>query len=259
MSNDWYTINRNQNMNLSNLFQHKPNAFDVSAVKYKKPIDEQLVNKLIDFLSEGKHKVMVRIDGGINSLVTGLLLKQALKINAVALIFDFGTPQTNKLVEISNYLKLESYVLKRGTAYQNEIASYRLHKPEDLKKYYKRFINYHLFTQAESMGATVVDIIDKSDRLLDKRPEGFYGHLMPFYSIYKSEVLDLARFLNVPDKFIAPLDNIDPLLFLLIEKQLSPEEISLQYNIDLQFLKSLKSKIDKQLFHTPVSQFMISG
>lgn len=262
-------------MNLSNLFKSTPKVFDISSVKYKKPIDDQLVNKLIDYFQLSyKHlsKIMLGMHGEINSTVAGALLKQALGENAVAMIFDFETPKTNKLVEIGNYLKLESYILKRGSAYQNEVSSYHLHKPGDLKNFYKRFINYHLFVQAQNMGAAVVDTIDKSDRLLGSRQQGFYGHLIPFYSLYKSELYDLAVRLGIPNQFITPTnyqglpypgnlvltwDKIDPVLFLLTEKQLSPEEISQQFNIDLHFLKRLKSYVNKQLFQTSVSQFII--
>lgn len=114
------------------------------------------------------------------------------------------------------------------------------------------------------MKAKLIDTADKSNRLLGDRPEGFYGHFMPFYSLYKSELYDLAAFLGIPDQFIThsgylsfSWNQIDPVLFLLTEKQLAPEEISRQCNIDLQFLKNLKSQIDKKLFQAPVSQFII--
>lgn len=232
-----------------------------------KRIDQQLVDKLINYIqSSNKHlpKIMLGMDGGINSIVAGALYKKALAEKAAVLIFDFDTPQTTNLIQICNYLKLETYALKRGIAYRNEVSSYHLHKPEDLENFYKRFINYHLLIQAENMGAKLLDTFDKSDRLLFDRPEGFYGHFMPFYSIYKSELYGLARFLEIPGQFITPTnylnlswDQIDQLLFLLTEKQLTAEDISKQCNIDLQFLKSLKSKIDKQFFKVPVSQFMI--
>lgn len=239
----------------------------MSAVKFKKPIDQQLVNKLIGYLQlscKRLPKIMLGMDGGINSIAAGALLKLALAENATALIFDFDTPKTDTLKQICNYLKLETYVLKRGAAYRNEASSYHLQKPQDLKFFYKRFINYHLSVQAENMKAKLIDTADKSDRLLDNRPEGFYGHFMPFYSLYKSELYDLAKLLGITDQFITPAnylnlswDQIDSILFLLTEKQLTPEEISMQGNIDLQFLKSLKSHIDKQLFQVPVSQFII--
>lgn len=246
-------------MNLLNLFQSKP--------EYKKPIDQQLVDKLVDYLQTSfKHssKIILAVDGGVNSIVAGALLKQSLGENVVALVLDFDTPKTETKIQICNYLKLETYCLKRGAAYQREVASYGLQKAADIEKFYKRFINYHLSIQSENMKAELIDTASKSDRFLDERPQGFYGHLMPFYSLYKSELYDLAAFLGIPDQFITPVsylnlswDQIDPVLFLLTEKQLTPEEISERCNIDLQFLKNLKSKIDKKLFQTPISQFII--
>ncbi|MBI2600619.1 hypothetical protein HYW42_01585 [Candidatus Daviesbacteria bacterium] len=248
--------------------------------KYKKPVDEQLVTKLTDYLQHyyqylskhGHHKIMVRISGDINSIVAGALLRQASKENIVAMIFDFGTDETNSLVELCKYSGLETFILKRGAAYQSEISAYQLHTPASLKRFYQRFINYHSAIQAENMKAVIVDTFDKSDRLLGNRPEGFYGHLMPFYSLYKSELYDLAQFLNIPGQFI-PLtnyqgllypenialtwDKIDPILFLLTEKQISPEEISQQFCVDLTWLKKLKTRIDKKSLETTVSQFII--
>lgn len=268
-------------MNLLNLFKNQPKTFDVSSVNYKKIIDEQLVTKLIYYLQDsykylskhGNHKIMMAVDGEVNCLIAAKLLKQAIGENVVAMVFDITNPSwTNSTVELCLKLGLETYVLKRGTAYQTEISAYRFHKPSDVKNFYQRFISYHLLIQANHMRAKVVDTADKSDRLLDNRPEGFYGHSMPFYSLYKSELLDLAHFLNIPTQFIYPAsyqdlpypnnlvltwDKIDPILFLLTEKQVTPEEISQQFKIDLPWLKRLKSHVDKQLFQTPVSQFII--
>ena len=266
-------------MNLPNLFASQPEAFVISSVKFKKTIDQQLADKLTDYLQStykhlsklGLHKIMIQISGEINSIVTGVLLKQTLRENTVAMIFDFGTAQTNKLIEICNYLGLEAFILKRGMAYQTEASAYRLHTSSGLKKFYQRFINYHLFIQADNMKTALVDTLDKSERLADTRPEGFYGCMMPFYSLYKSELYDLARFLNIPPQFInitnyqelpypditLSWDKLDPILFLLTEKQLKPEEISEQFKIDLPWLKRLKSHIYKHSLKTTVSQFII--
>lgn len=230
----------------------------------KKPIDDQLVNKLIDYLNlsykhlskMGLSKIMVGVFE-TNSIIAASLLKQALNENIVAMIFDFGTDYTNKLIAICNKLALNAYILKRGIAYQAEIAAYGKNP-----QHYMRFINYHLLIQADNMKAAVIDTIDKSDRLLGTRPEGFYGHFMPFYSLYKSELYELASLLQIPidtsqTYLNLPFEKIDPVLFLLTEKQLTPEDISQQFNIDLHFLKRLKSHLDKQLFQTSVSQFII--
>lgn len=269
-------------MNLPNIFGNKPKTFDVSQVKYKKPIDEQLVNKLTDYIQlttkhlakMGLPKIMVGIFE-TNSIIAAALLKKALRQaqgkpeNIVVMILDFGTEYTKKLSEICNSLNLDAYILKRAEYYQTEVSAYNLHKPLDIRNFYQRFINYHLLIQADQMRAALIDTFDKSDRLLDIRPQGFYGHFMPFYSLYKSELFDLAKYLNIPvdnsqiyqdlpyPGTILTFDKLDPILYLLTEKQLTPEEISQQFNINLHFLKRLKSHIDKQLFQTTTSQFMI--
>lgn len=233
-------------------------------LQYKKPIDAQLINKLTNYIKltakylskTGLSKIMAGIFEP-NSLVAAALLKRVLGENCLGMIFDFGTGHTDNLIAFCNKLALNSYILKRGAAYQAEVAVYGKNPA-----HYKRFINYHLLIQAEQMKAALVDIADKSDRLLGTRPQGFYGHFMPFYSLYKSEVSDLATLLEISiekDQTYQDLtyDKIDPLLYLLTEKQLSPEEISEKYNLDLHWLKRLKSHVDKQLFQTTVSQFII--
>lgn len=264
-------------MNLLNLFNGQPKTFDVSGVKYKKPIDQQLINKLIDYIQQSfknlskhsLHKIMLGMWGAEVEFLTAYLLKQALPEKVVVIIFDFGDAQkTNKLIEICRKLSLESYILKRGKQYWDEAQNYHLHTKQQLKPFYHRFLNYHLSTQADLMKAGVVGTADKSDRLLGLRPGGFYGHLTPFYSLYKSEAYDLVKFLNIPyqptlyqdhlyQNIPLTWDKIDPILFLLTEKQLSPEEISQQYNIDIHWLRSLRLHVNKQLFQTTVSQFLI--
>lgn len=247
-------------MNLLNLFSGKPED-KILSVKYKKPIDEQLIDKLIYFIqSSGKKssKVITEINSSINSLVAGVLFKKAFGEKAIALIFDFDSPKTNTLIELCKSLGLNTYILKRGSAYQKELAQYHFHQ-KDINNFYIRFVNYHLSIQAEIEKAEIADTTDKSDRLTIQQPNLFYGAFMPFYSLYKSEVYDLARLLNI-NKTPTDFDywtKIDPVLFLLTEKQLTPEEISQQYSIDLHFLKRLKAHIDKQLLKTTVSQFII--
>lgn len=269
-------------MNLSNLFSRESKIFDVSSVKFKKPIDEQLTDKLINYIQlSSKHlsklglsKIMVGVYDDTNSLAALVLLKQVLKEDVlVVMIIDCGSLDTNNLAAFCNKLSVNSYILDRQAAYQGEISAYSVHHPTDIRCFYKRFINYHLLIQADKMGSAVIDTADKSDRLLGTRPEGFYGHFMPFYSLYKSELFDLASLLGMPeenkssstsfqdlpypDNLLLTFDKIDPVLFLLIDKQLDPEEISKAHNIDLHWLKKLKSRIDKQTFKTTISKLII--
>lgn len=241
--------------------------------QFKKPINQELVNKLTDYIQLsykylsklGKTKIMVGIYESTNCLVAAKLLKQALGENAVAMVFDFGTADTTRLINFCNSLSLSSYILKRGEAYQAEIKAYRLHKLPDIERFYKRFINYHLLIQAENMKAALIDTVDKSGRLLGTRPEGFYGLFCPFYSFYKSEILDLGKFLNIPDQLINKSsgfegfswEQIDSMLFLLTEKLLKPEDLSDQYNLDLNFLKKIKFRVDKQPLKSTISQLII--
>src|SRR3990167_10091043 len=199
-------------MQLPSLFNGK-SKFDVSSVKYKKLIDQQLVDKLISYIQHSCQKLPKIMVGlyDTNSIIAAKLLKESLNEKVVAMIFDFGTDYTKTLVNTCNQLSINSYILKRGAAYHSEISSFGKNP-----HHFKRFISYHLLIQADLMKTAVVDTIDKSDRLLGTRPPGFYGHFMPFYSLYKSELYDLASFLQIPISFAKTyqdltFDKVDPI------------------------------------------------
>ena len=64
-------------------------------LSYKKPVDQQLVDKLINYIqsnSKKSTKVIIDINGTINSAVAGVLFKKALAEKLIAIIFDFNTP-----------------------------------------------------------------------------------------------------------------------------------------------------------------------
>ncbi|TSC87548.1 MAG: Uncharacterized protein G01um10147_526 [Microgenomates group bacterium Gr01-1014_7] len=229
-----------------------------------KRIDQQLVDKLINFIKyshKNFSKVMVGINGDLNSLVAAAALQRALGEKAVALIFDFDeAARTNSLTAFCQNLSLNTYILKRGVAYRSELSSYHPHQPEAVRNFYNRFINYHLLIQADNMKAVLVDIIDKSDRLAGTRPQGFYGQIMPFYSLYKTEIIELAKLLNLPEQFIPKTnqwEKVDQILYLLTEKTLKPEEIAEQLHIDLEWIKKINSRINKDYLNSPVNQFII--
>lgn len=229
-----------------------------------KRVDQQLVDKLINFIQNSSKdfpKIMIGVYGDLNSLVAAKLAKQAMGDNIIVIIFDFDDPaRTSNLTAFCQQLTLNTYILRRGAAYRSEISSYGLHTPAKQNQFFMRFINYHLQIQAGQMKAGLIDTADKSDRILGNKPEGFYGHIMPFYSLYKFEIFNLAKFLKLPEQFIQKAltqEKIDSALFLLTEKQLTPEEISEQLHIDLKWLKKLKSGLNKHYLTSPTSQFII--
>ncbi|KKR25436.1 MAG: hypothetical protein UT54_C0002G0019 [Candidatus Daviesbacteria bacterium GW2011_GWB1_39_5] len=228
----------------------------------KKVIDEQLVNKLIYYIRSSckkSSKVVVEINSAITSLAAGVLFQKALGEKTILIVLDFGSPKTNALTRVCKTLNLNPFILNRAAAYQKELAAYRLRGPEALKNFYLRFKNYHLLIQSDQMKADLVNTIDKSDRLLNPPPEGFYGHLVPFYSLFKSEVFDLAKFLGLQEIVPEEYDywtKMDQVLILL-QKEESLENIARQFNLDPNRLKKLKKRIDKQKLETSISQFII--
>src|SRR5262249_7383638 len=120
------------------------------------------------------------------------------------------------------------------------------------------------FQTADSMQAAVCATTDRSEGLLGRYTEHFYGHFAPIAHLYKTEVIELARFLGVPGGVVnqrpgceshwyddevlgAGYDVIDPLLHLMVEERLTDADIRVGYGVDdTRWLSKLRERLDRQ-------------
>ena len=87
----------------------------------------------LEIQAKGDLKVDIHHTNEDIGIVLGEAFKKALGEKAIAIIVDLDTPKTDNLVSICKDLGFNTYILKRSTAYQNELAAYHLHKQEDIK------------------------------------------------------------------------------------------------------------------------------
>jgi len=125
-----------------------------------------------------------------------------------------------------------------------------------------RMINNVIFQEADKKYCFVIDTTDKSEEVLGRHAECFYGHIAPVTNLWKTELFDLAKKLKIPKKIIKRKAGcpelwdtealgvnwyaLDPILFLMYDKKWSPERISKKYKIDNVWLNKIKNRIDKQ-------------
>jgi NH3-dependent NAD+ synthetase len=131
-----------------------------------------------------------------------------------------------------------------------------------------RTIQSLIFQVADSRNALVAATTDRSEWLLGRYTEAFYGHCAPLAGLYKSEVIALARCLNVEDSVQdsrpgcenywyddevlgAGYDVVDSLLHLLVDVGKSPDQICAELQIeDLDWIEGFSERVQFQPLRT---------
>lgn len=258
---------------LIGIFPGKPSVFNTPIINFKKKIDDSFIQKLDKFIKNstknladvGLKKTVIGLSGGIDSAVAATLATKALGKNAHAVIINFEASDAIHTTEfckkLADTIGIQSQIISGEEILQQHLKL--LPKNNDLARLHlrSRLINLMIFHFADQIGASVIDTTDKSERILGRHAECFYGHYAPLFNLYKSELFDIADFLKLPkevtiqsgcpelddlDAFGVPWTDLDPVLFLLFEKKMAPEEISKKYLIDENWLKTLKKRIKNQ-------------
>jgi NAD+ synthase len=234
---------------------------------------EQEVKKIVEFLkttfkTQGFSKGLVAVSGGVDSATTLLLTVKALgKEN----VFSLQLPNKNQPIE-NGSLIIEQAGLAKESQLLIDISeavdklTANLKADEDQVRQgniIARVRMICLFDQAKKHQALVVGTENKSENVL-----GYYtrfgdaaSDLEPIGHLYKTQVYQLAQYLGVPGKILsaAPSAGLwaeqtdakelgfdyaeaDPVLHLLIDEQMRPEQI-IQHGFD----KDLVNKIIQRL------------
>jgi len=259
-------------------FPYAPNLPQRLDVRYKLPMDGHVVAAGVEFLRRvndslnpiGLDGAVVGISGGIDSVATALLAQQALGPERVwKVVVDYGVfrgemPAIAEAKQIAQLLggpvisvPIGDLVVRRGRAGDLGTSWFL-----DLNLQ-TRSIQNVLFEVADRKSAWVVSTTDRSERLLGRFTEFFYGHGEPLSDLYKTEVYDLARQLGAPemvlsrkagceswmwddDLFGTTYDVIDPVLYLLTEQHLTPDEVSRKCKIDAEWVRKLAQRMHLQ-------------
>ena len=229
---------------------------------YKKiiqSIESFLTNKISESNANG---VIFGLSGGIDSVVTAYLCANVCKKNALALVMPDSKispkTETQDALKIAGSLGLD-YKLLDINLIHNVFSKYLEPNEKALGNLRARIRASILYYYANAKNYLVVGTSDKSEYLIGyftKYGDGS-SDLMPIVSLYKMQVKELAKTLEVSDSIISKkssphlwkehtaeeeigvsYEKIDSVLYCIIDKKLSIEETGKKTGIE-------KDSIDK--------------
>lgn len=246
------------------------------SVAFARPIDDRLVGLIRAFVCDsfarlgavGLQHVVVGLSGGLDSVVSAVLCRDALGADRVtAVTVDLGiashAAQTKDASRTAEDLGLTHRVIDASKLHAQSSSLLAEQGPFTSINVATRVIHGTLFQFADAHMAGVVSTVDRSEELLARHMECFYGHFAPLATLYKSEVVELATRLRVPDRVIrqepgcadfwkdqevlgAGYEVIDPILHLLVDKEWSADRIAAKYGLDQDWVSRIERRVRSQ-------------
>lgn len=249
-------------------FPGKPRKIGKIDIKYKKKMDEAVVKKAVEFIRDNTitpgywDGLVVGISDGLDGVTTAALAIKAVgKEKVFGVITNLGGikehgEQERLAVQSAKALGIDYKIVKAGKIYKETQALVKERGPFTNVNIGIRLIQNVIFQIAEEKNYAVMSTINKSETLTGRVTEDFYGHIAPLAGLYKSEIFDLAKVLNVPKEIIArkpggvdtwydedtfgvTYDILDKMLYLLVEKNMTPAQIAKKYNFDERWITRL--------------------
>lgn len=266
----------------------KPNKVGKINISYKRRIDGQLVSTIHEFIRHnmkwparfGFENVVIGLSGGMDSTVTALLCHQALGKNKVtAVTVDLGfkehAEQTKFAMGMARKLGINHKVIYAQKLFDYYYSLMKERGPFTDIDLITRIIHNIVFQVADSKKAVVISTLDKSEDILARHMEYFYGHFAPIADLYKTEVFDLSHFLGIPEDVIkrepgcvegqfdkvifgAPYEVLDPILYLITERKWPPERIAQRYRIDPVWLGKIEYRIRSHKWRMHTKNLLLS-
>ena len=216
---------------------------DYNAIQNK--IGSFLVDEVTSRKSQG---VIFGLSGGIDSAVLAILCAKFIREKTLALIMPDSkiTPpvDTEDAIKIVDSLHLEYKLIDIGFIHK-EYSKYLEPNPLAYGNLGARIRSNILYYYANARNYLVLGAADKSEFLIGyftKYGDGAVD-LLPLVSLYKTQIREFARFLNVPNNIVSKpsgprlweghlaetelgitYDEIDSILHCIIDKGLSLEE-----------------------------------
>jgi NAD+ synthase len=212
-------------------------------------IQNKIGSFLVDEVTVRKSQgVIFGLSGGIDSAVLAMLCAKFVREKSLALIMPDSkiTPQadTEDAIKIVDSLHLEYKLIDIGFIHK-EYSKYLEPNPLAFGNLGARIRSNILYYYANARNYLVLGAADRSEFLIGyftKYGDGA-ADLLPLVSMYKTQIREFARFLNVPNNIISKpsgprlweghlaetelgigYDEIDSILHCMVDKELSLEE-----------------------------------
>ncbi|MGH2327370.1 NAD+ synthase [Campylobacter taeniopygiae] len=211
---------------------------------------EQILENLCVFIKEellksGKNNVILGLSGGIDSALVATLCKKALDKNVFALLMPTqysSKEHLNDALLLCHDLNIEHKIISIETILNTFIKQSQNIDKIRIGNYAARIRMSLLYDYSALKNALVIGTSNKSELLLGYGT--IYGDLAcafnPIGDLYKTQVYEMAKFLNLHENFIKKSPSAD-----LWENQSDEKELGFTYEqIDLG-LKAIEND-DKQ-------------
>jgi len=241
----------------------------------REPPSPRTVRNLVQFIRSGLGCAQeqffkgyaVGLSGGVDSATCLALVKAAVgRTRTKGVIVDLGlnghAEQSRTGREVAALLGVGCVVIRNRSVYPGFLGASARRGPFSEINAVTRAIHGLVFQFADSRQWGVVSTLDRSEELLSRHLELFYGHVAPLGRFYKTEVMRIAELVGVPravisrepgcveawldrEVFGVGYDVLDPLLFQMVERRMTPEQVFRRFGGDLRWLRAIQRRLDQ--------------
>lgn len=233
------------------------------------PLIEGITKHLDAAAALGLSGIALGLSGGVDSVVCAELCRRAAgegQVTAVTVLVGAQTERSHltSLSRSADIIGIPHVVVDGAPLQQAMEAAWPkkgLWSPINMET---RTVQTLIFQVADSQASSVCATTDRSEAVLGRYTEAYYGHVSPLLGLYKTQVLELAAYLGVmaavsdtrpgceghwyDDEVLgADYQTIDPIVHLLTTGGLSPRQICREFGpLDEDWVTRIQDRIRLQ-------------